>query len=231
MPLIKCNRTSIGRVVLDGSRTEIAASIFDDDSASLMRSFESGRRDFSTLYEVRYDLFSSRSGKELQNVLDYLNHYGADYIFTFRSEDPELLSQYYGIAADSGVPAADIEIAVYEAIRNDAGFNTLMLSHHSYSGESVVPAYEAIMKQAPDIVKLASRYDEYSSFQDDFLKLQELKQDSGKCMSYIPMGRPNSFLRIMSAYVLSDLVYAKESGETGEGQLTGEEYAGFFKLF
>lgn len=231
MPLIKCRDTYIGHVNLNGSRPSIAVSIYDRDADSLIHSLSSDRRRKEALYEIRYDLFHRRNGTELRKMLEFLNGTETDYIFTFRSDDRERLSEFYGIASDSGVPAADVEIDVYDAVGKDTRFKTMMLSHHSYEGESVLEKYRSIASHRPQIVKLASKYADFKSFQNDFVSLQKLKEKDSQCLSFIPMGKENSFLRIMSAYVLSDIVYAKETDSTAEGQLTEKEYLEFFRLF
>ncbi len=156
---------------------------------------------------------------------------GVGYIFTFRSEDEEELSLYYGIASDMKAPLADVEISSYAPLRAEVKFDALMLSHHSYTGESVLSDYAAIMRLHPQLVKLASEYKDYESFQSDFISLQKLKRKDGVCLGFIPMGEKNAFLRIISAYVISDIVYAKEQEETAKGQLTENEYSEFFSKF
>lgn len=231
MPIVRCEETRIGRTIFNGERSKVAVSIFDRDSTSLMQSFESGTRDLGSLYEIRYDMFSNRSPSELEKILKYLNHYGVDYIFTFRSSDEAELLEYYGIASDLGVPAADVEIAVFDRIRKNLTMENLIISHHSFTGNSIIPEYRNIVEKSPAIIKLASRYNDYGSFQADLQELQNLKEKNRTCLSFIPMGRENSFLRVISAYVVSDLVYARETGETGEGQLTESDYMKFFEYF
>lgn len=231
MPLIKCSETTMGNRIIKGERPEIAVSIFDSDADSLISSFTSGNRRKDALYEIRYDLFHTKSTNELGIILAFLEGMQADYIFTFRSDNPDELSEYYGVASDLGTKCADIETGVYDSIRKSVNFNTLMLSHHSYTGESVLDTYNAILKEKPQIIKLASEYTSYASFQEDFISLQERKKKDGFCLSFIPMGERNSFLRIMSAYVLSDIVYAREAEGTAGGQFTEEQYRKFFSTF
>lgn len=231
MPLIRCNRTSIGKKVLDGSETQIATSIFDHDAETLENAFRSGRRKPDLLYEIRFDLFNKKDGGELSAILDFLNSSDVDYIFTFRSTNGDDLRNFYSIAADNHVPAADIEISQFGKLPSDVKFNTLILSHHSYTGEKVQDSCKEIISQNPGVVKLASSYGKFEDFQEDFIELQKVKRETGKCMSFIPMGAGNSFLRVLSAYVLSDLVYAKEDTQTAEGQLTRTDYESFFKVF
>lgn len=231
MPLIGCTGTWLGKINMDGRETVIATSIFDHDSEALMEAFKSGRRKKEQLYELRYDLFRKKDEKELSSIVDFLNSMEVDYIFTYRSTDVEDLVRFYGLASDMGTPAADIEVSVLGDLNADLKFRTLVLSHHSYSGEKIQQSCREILSLSPDIVKLASSYSRYEDFQDDFIVLQKIKKETGKCMSFIPMGSGNSFLRIVSAYVISDLAYAKEDSQTAEGQLTRSDYETFFRLF
>lgn len=216
---------------MDGSETAIATSIFDHDAEAMVKGFKSGRRKPEHLYEIRFDLFRKRDENELSVILDFLNSIEVDYIFTFRSPDGDDLRKFYGMAADYEVPAVDVEVSVFDELARDATFRTLVLSHHSYSGEKVVDSCREILRQSPDIIKLASSYSRYEDFQDDFIELQRIKRETAKCMSFIPMGAGNSFLRVLSAYVISDLVYAREDSQTAEGQLTRMDYESSFKIF
>lgn len=230
VPLIPCQSVNIGSVTLDGTRTIIAVSLFDDDFSAFYTHFKHADTT-DRLYEIRYDLFRKRSGAELQKLIDFLNESGINYIFTFRSEDPDLVAEYYGIASDSGVPCADVDVSVSDTVWALGKYRSLILSYHSFSGESVVEPYEKILQYSPNIIKVASSYTGLEQFQNDLTKLQGLKNRDHKCLSFIPMGRSNSFLRVLSAYIVSDIVYARSADETAEGQLSEEEYRSFFSLF
>lgn len=231
VPLTGCKRTAIGSKVLTGDSVSIVTSLYCRNADKFISSFESGKRNVSELYELRYDLFEERSRVELGRILQYLNSRGVDYIFTHRTEDEDELLDFYGTAQDNDAPASDIEISMFESLGGKTKFSTLILSHHSYKGDSVIPFYEDIQRLKPDIIKLASSYHSYEEFQRDMAALRKFKERDGACLSFIPMGKENSFMRIISAYVISDMVYAKERGETGEGQLTKEEYEAVFRFF
>lgn len=231
MPLLGCREKHIGSRILDGSVTQVAISIYAKDGNDLIRSFRTGARDLKSLYEVRYDLFEKQDRQDLENTVRFLNERGVDYVFTFRSEDSDRLADYYGVASDLNVPAADIEVSVYEELKRSTKFRSLILSHHSFSGERVAEVYGKIFAHNPDIIKLAAIYKDYESFQMDFMHLMEMKKRDRACLSYIPMGERFRFLRVVSAYAFSDLVYAREENETAEGQLTLDEYERCFSLF
>lgn len=231
MTLIACNGISIGNSRGDGTEPLIAISAFDVNADAFIESFSGGKRNTSDLYEVRYDLFADKSVADLEKILSYLKDKGVDYIFTYRSESVEEILKYYSTALRLGAPAADIEVSVYEKLPEKMRFETLIISHHSYEGEKVLPYYEKIKSLQPDLIKLASAYRTYDAFSDDLTELQELKARDRKCLSFIPMGRSSAFLRIMSAYILSDLVYAREDEETAEGQLTRDQYKIAFSNF
>lgn len=231
MTLIGCNEIKIGKSQGNGNEPLIAISTFDENADTFLKSFSKGSRHFDDLYEIRYDLFVKKSPEELGRILSYLKEKEVDYIFTYRSDSEEEICKYYGIAAKLDAPAADVEMSVYEKLPAGAKFKTLIISHHSFEGGKILPYYEKIRALGPDIVKLASAYRNYDEFREDLAELQKAKAKDRNCLSFVPMGRSSAFLRIMSAYILSDLVYAREEEETAEGQLTKEQYRIAFSNF
>ncbi len=219
----------IGSISRQGDNPMIAISAFGESTESFISEMERAGSN-RELYEIRYDLFSRRSGADLEKLLEYLGDSGFSYIFTFRSDIPEEIAAYYGTASRMGAPAADIEYSFVSALPESAEFPVRIVSHHFFDGGSVIEKYKEISRLDPDIVKVASTYRTYDDFYRDLSWLVNEKQREHRCVSFMPMGRNSQFLRVLSAHRVSDLVYAKLDGATAEGQLSKNQYLTLLSL-
>lgn len=231
MPLIDCKAVQAGNKKIGGGLPTIVTSAYGKSADDFIESFKNGKRNESYLYEIRYDLFKSRNLQDAKRILDFLNDRSVDYIFTFRSEETDLALSYYEVASRCEATAVDIEFSVWKEIQDKGSYKTLILSYHSFDGNSILAHYKEISSAGSDVIKLASTYNKFDSYNEDLLGLKEMKARDRKCLAFVPMGRNNAFLRVFSGYVLSDLVYAKEDTETAEGQLTRGQYENFFSSF
>lgn len=232
MPKIRGRPLSIGKVIIGNPKSSIVVSVFEKNASEIIRKFESGELPLRNLYEIRFDLFENKTADDLVEMIKDLEQLDVDYIFTYRSSSVDECQKFYGVALQKLAPAVDIDLNIYRKLDIKTMDTKLMLSFHNFSdNKNMFEAFEDMVGFHPDIYKLAVTYHSDMDFMRDLTKLSELKSVDNVPLAYIPMGKNNEFLRIVSSYFVSDIVYARIHGETAPGQLRYEEYQGIFKLF
>lgn len=231
MPRIRGNQTFIGKIPIGNPKSTIVVSIYDRNSREFIEKLENGNLSPRNLYEIRYDLFDEKSPEDLVFLLKELDQIDVDYIFTYRTTNSEIFSKMYGVALDKLAPAVDMDVTMHRQFRRKPVDGKLMLSYHAENHREIPEALSEMKIFDPDLYKIASFYEGEIEFLQDLISLYQFKEESRKPFSFIPMGSGNSFLRVVSAYAISDFVYARNDSGTAEGQLTYEEYEKIFRYF
>ncbi len=214
---------------LEINKSDIYTSVFFNDYYDLKYNFEKHLQKDNN-YEIRFDLFGKKDFQTLNNVLDYLLKNGINHIFTYRSHNVEELLDIYKKAINIS-PIIDIDINSYAFTRDMFNRSKLMLSFHGENDDNIEEIVKTMVEIKPDIYKIALNYSDLSKFFDDMQYLIKFKNEMGKKIAFIPMGEKNSFLRIISGFFLSDIMYASYKNKTAPGQLSLEEYMNIYKIF
>ncbi|BAB59336.1 hypothetical protein [Thermoplasma volcanium GSS1] len=226
MPIIKSSRVNIGRFTIGGSIPIVIISIFDHDAKSLTEKFETKKLSDKNLYEIRFDLFDKVNIDEELEIIRALDEMDIDYIFTYRGHDPEKI---YETAITKMVPAVDMDLSLLNKVNRRSPDTRIMVSYHTDSSKDMIEKLDEMLKANADIVKVACNYKDEKNFFKDLIEIAQRKEISGKPVLFIPMGK--SFLRVISAYYVSDMVYAKYDKETAMGQPDPDYYNKAFSLF
>jgi 3-dehydroquinate dehydratase type I len=216
---------------MSGESCIIYTSVFFDNFNTMKTEFENNLKDYPNHYEIRFDLFKDRSPESLRNALQYLNSHGIDYIFTFRSDNKEEIRNIYGIASEYRPPIVDVDVNSFVFDNNFFKNSKLMISYHGLNGDSISTKLRDISKLAPDIYKIALTYTDTAKFLSDLHFVYLYKKENMIKIAYIPMGTNNSFLRVISAYIVSDYSYASYKGPTASGQITLKQFNTIFQEF
>ena len=217
--------------IMPGNSCIIYTSIFFHDSSQMKLEFEKKKDNFKGHYEIRYDLFNDKSLENLEDLLIYLNSHKVDYIFTFRSSDKNEIEKVYGTALKFSPPIIDIDIKSFIFNRNIFNNSKLMISFHGDNNDDVPALLKYMSKFNPDIYKIALAYTDIEKFLKDLNYLYAYRKKNGIKLAYIPMGSENSFLRVISAYLVSDYSYASYTQPTAPGQISQEQFQAVLEMF
>ncbi len=228
MPIIKGNRVSIGKFTIGNSLSTVVTSIYDEDSDSLIEKFQRKQLSDRNLYEMRYDLFRNPDLKNLFPFISALDEMDIDYIFTYRGDRSE---KVYEDAITKMVPAVDMDYTIVKRIGVKPIDTRIIASYHGKDNSGIIDKIHEIASLDVDIIKVAAYYSDSKTFLDDLEKIIEFKEKYHVPLAFVPMGEGNGFLRIISSYFVSDLVYAKYADETAPGQLELSDYADAFRIF
>jgi len=209
----------------------IYTSIYFQDFAHLKSEFEKKLNNIPGHYEIRYDLFTDRNIKNLEDILFYLNSHDIDYIFTFRSSNKDEIENVYKTAAKYNPPIIDIDINSFIFKRNIFNRSKLMISYHGINDDNVPALLSNISELKPDIYKIALTYTDTEKFLNDLHYVYTYRNNNGIKIAFIPMGMENSFLRIVSAYFVSDYSYASYTNSTAPGQISREQFKTVMSMF
>ncbi|MGC8608697.1 MAG: type I 3-dehydroquinate dehydratase [Thermoplasmata archaeon] len=228
MPLIKGKRLNIGKFTIGNSLSTVVTSIYDDDTHNLIEKLQRKNLSDRNLYEMRYDLFGNASLDNLYPFISALDEMDIDYIFTYRSNNPE---KFYEDAITKMVPAVDIELGYIKKMPIRPVDTKIIVSYHGKDNKNIIEKIEEMASLDFDIVKAAAYYTDIESFLNDLVSVIDFKKSSGIPISFVPMGENSGFLRIISSYFVSDLVYAKYEKDTAPGQPEMSDYLDAFRLF
>ena len=220
----------IGKFDIGSTRGLLAVSIFGHDAGDIISRFDSGHYDKNSLYEIRYDMFDLIGMKDLERLIMNLSDRSIDYIFTFRSDDGDMLKKIYRLAIDLEAPAVDADYSARNSIQDYGSKSKIILSYHAFSRESVNSILSKIGSYDCDVFKIAIRYPEPSRFFSDIPKILKFRKSVDRPVSFIPMGTSNSFLRIISAIYASDLSYAMDEAATAEGQIKASDFRRIYDI-
>ena len=106
-----------------------------------------------------------------------------------------------------------------------------MISFHGDNNDDVPALLEDMSKFNPDIYKIALAYTDIEKFLKDLNYLYAYRKKNGIKLAYIPMGSENSFLRVISAYLVSDYSYASYTQPTAPGQISQEQFQAVLEMF
>jgi 3-dehydroquinate dehydratase-1 len=216
---------------MESSSCIIYTSIFFDDFKQMKFEFEHSMKNYSHHYEIRYDLFKKHSMDELEKILQYLNSIDVDYIFTFRSGEKSEIEKVYGKAINYSPPIIDIDMNSFIFKNQPFKDSKLMISYHGKNDDNVKIKLKRMEELKPDIYKIALTYIDYNKFIKDLQYIRAYKKENKVKIAYIPMGNLNSFLRVISAYFVSDYSYASYKEATAPGQITLEQFHTIFNMF
>jgi 3-dehydroquinate dehydratase-1 len=209
----------------------IYTSIYFPDFAHLKSEFEKELNNIPGQYEIRYDLFDNKTIKNLEDTLFYLNSHNVDYIFTFRSNNKDEIENVYKTAVKYSPPIIDIDVNSFIFKRNIFNKSKLMISYHGINNDNVPALLNRISELKPDIYKIALTYTDREKFIEDLHYIYTYRKNNGIKIAFIPMGIENSFLRIVSAYLVSDYSYASYSNSTAPGQISQEQFKTVMAMF
>jgi 3-dehydroquinate dehydratase-1 len=209
---------------MPGNSCKVYTSVFFDDFAHLRREFEKGLTDYSEHYEIRYDLFKYKSIENLRLILTYLNSNNIDYIFTYRSANTEELMKIYSTAINFSPPIVDVDINSFKFKRDFFADTKLMVSFHGSNDDKISIKLAAMSPLEPDIYKIALLYTDNGKFLDDLDYLYHYRLENSIKLAFIPMGENNSFLRVISAHMVSDYAYGTYRDSTAPGQIETVEF-------
>ncbi len=210
---------------------DIFISIYFKEFNEMKNAFDKNSLSFKSKYEIRYDLFEDKSKENLIKILNFLNENNVLYIFTFRSDNNIELNNVYDTAIKNNAPIIDIDINSFNYNRDTFKNSRLMLSYHGNNNDDVIKILNRFIAINPDIYKIALTYTDNEKFIDDLDKISRFKSRYKIKIAFIPMGKNNSFLRIVSGGLVSDIVYAKYIENTAPGQLSVDDYNNMFKTF
>ncbi len=210
---------------------DIFISIYFRNFNEMKNAFDKNILSFQNKYEIRYDLFSDKSGENLIKILNFLNENNVLYIFTFRSDDNNELMNIYSIAVKNSAPVIDIDINSFNYDRSIFKNSRLMISYHGNNDDNVIKILNRITEIKPDIYKVALTYTSNEKFISDLNEVYKFKSIHKINMAFVPMGENNSFLRVVSGGLVSDILYARYIKNTAPGQLSMEDYNSIFKIF
>ena len=210
---------------------DIFISIYFSNFNEMKNAFDKNILSFQNKYEIRYDLFNDKSGEDLIKILNFLNKNNVLYIFTFRSANNNELTNVYNVAIKNNAPIIDIDIDSFNYNRNIFKNSKLMISYHGNNDENIIKILNRITGINPDICKIALTYTSDEKFINDLNEVYKFKSIHRINIAFIPMGNSNSFLRIVSGGLVSDILYAKYVKNTAPGQLSTEDYNNIFKIF
>ncbi|WP_337860286.1 type I 3-dehydroquinate dehydratase [Ferroplasma sp.] len=209
----------------------IYTSIFFDDFRQMRLEFERNLKNYSNHYEIRFDLFKNRSLEELEKILEYLNSINIDYIFTFRSKEKNEIEKVYTRAMQYNPPILDIDMDSFIFKNQTFKKSKLMISYHGENDDDIQIKLKNMWELEPYIYKIALIYTNYDKFISDLQYVRLFKKEQKIKIAYIPMGTFNSFLRVISAYFVSDYSYASYTKTTAPGQISLEQFNTIFNMF
>ncbi|MEM0139377.1 MAG: type I 3-dehydroquinate dehydratase [Ferroplasma sp.] len=206
------------------SSAKIYTSIFFQSFEEMKMEFDSGKLDVSESFELRFDLFKQHNIESLKAILGFFRKSEINYIFTYRSQNQNELESIYSSAMEFDPPIVDIDINSYKFNRDLFQNSKLMLSYHGINSDSVANKISKMATFSPDIYKIALMYSNNKKFLDDLRYLYAFKDKHKIKLAFIPMGNENTFLRLVSAFLLSDIGYASYKDNTAPGQLSISAY-------
>ncbi len=218
---------SIGGVVLRVEKPTIVTSLFSGGSGTFIKFLESNPELKKNLLEIRYDLFSGKSARDLRRILGYLEEVGYSYIFTFRSDDRAETELYYGIAAEESAPAVDVDISQIEWVEKHP---VTMVSYHGVEGDVTPALLKQLNDQNAELLKLAVAYSSKETFLSDLGTVSRFFNGTTRPICFSPINE-SSFPRLVASYFVSDIIYASHGASTGKGQMPAEKTASFLDIF
>lgn len=217
----------IGEFEIGRNARQVAVSVYSDSSAELVNLFRDSVLPVNRLYEIRYDLFSTRSLKDLEYLISKLSEIGISHIFTFRGSGEEAL-EYYDRAVAMGVSAVDVDVSISGSLKKRP--ENLIVSMHLKDRRPSEKEVQDLFEIDSDLLKIAVVYSGYEEFMEDCLTASRIRKGNEKAFTLIPMGSNSKSMRVASLILVSDLAYARTDRETAEGQLTYEEYRELFRI-
>ena len=222
---------SVAYLTMPASSCIVYTSVFFQDFAHMKSEFENNLKSYSNHYEIRYDLFRDRSMKNLKNTLQYLNSHEIDYIFTFRSSDKNNIELMYSTAMEYAPPVIDVDMGSFVFENDFFKGSRLMISFHGKNDDDVPTILNHMSRLKPDIYKVALSYTDTGKFLSDLHFVYLYKKQNNIKIAYIPMGTGNSFLRVVSAYIVSDYSYASYGQPTAPGQISSDQFNSVLGMF
>ncbi|GGM67513.1 hypothetical protein GCM10007108_01980 [Thermogymnomonas acidicola] len=213
MPLVQCSPLRLGRFTLRERCIPVISIGREEDIAKVDPSRQ--------IAELRADLMGV---ERAIGALERLAAGGATAIFTFRSRDAAAASAAYSRATDAGAACVDIDAALLGSVSSDLGGARVIVSMHMFEGDGIGNSLDEIGSIPADIYKVAANYNTRMAFYRDLSMCAWFKREVKKPMIFAPMGQEAQDFRLMSALVVSDLMYCSAGAPTAPGQTGCQEF-------
>ncbi len=224
---IEEKQMKIGRFEVGRYSKNIVTSLYRSNSDKLIDLFKRSTLPVDRIYEIRYDLFDTRSPDDLRGLIRDLNDLSLSYIFTYRGSEKECFS-YNSIASVNGATAIDIDISLLEKSTDISA--PVIASAHLFNRRPSPGDARRMLDSGHEMVKLAVKYTTFGDFLADLSMLCGMREKYAKAFAFIPMGEESRAMRVVSLLMLSDTAYAKHDLQTAEGQLTYDEYSSILNM-
>jgi 3-dehydroquinate dehydratase type I len=205
-------------VTRDGN-CKVITSVFAETPGDFFAKLNSVPDRTERIFELRFDLFADHETGCLGDITGYMKKREIPYIFTYRTEDIEDAREKYIFALKSNALAADLDIALRDLTEDLAGRLPIILSYHGNGKWDLVDIMKMMENIYADSYKLANFYENLTGFTEDLALISGFRQKIEKPLSFIPMGKRNGILRMVSACLVSDFAYSKLDTESAPGQL------------
>jgi 3-dehydroquinate dehydratase type I len=206
-------------VTRDGN-CKVITSVFAETPEDFFAKLNSVPDGTERIFEIRFDLFADHETGCLGEITGYMKKREIPYIFTYRTGDVEDAREKYIFALKGNAIAADLDVALKELSEDLAGRIPVILSYHGSGKWDLLDVLRMMEKTGADSYKLANYYENLTGFTEDLALISGFRQRIEKPLSFIPMGKGNGILRMVSACLVSDFAYSKMDTESAPGQLS-----------
>lgn len=204
----------------------IVASVRGRSAGRITELIEKERR-FYDIVEIRDDLINGPGGT-VSTIMKKLQAEEIPFIFTHRDNNADRAKLSYLEATGFDPVALDLDVSL-AGIRKDLKDQDVIFSYH---GERRSPSevMEEIRKMGSPLGKMAVPYRNRISFLEDLSEVADYKRRTGYPIAFMPMQEGFMGDRLLSAFYVSDLLYASLGKQTARGQPTVREAAALRKL-
>jgi len=197
---------------------EVITSVFGKNPDDLFVKLSSVAADTRRIFEVRFDLFTDHHMESLAAIIGYMNRRKLRYVFTYRTEDADDALEKYQYAARNSALAVDLDMRLKELANDLQGKTPVILSYHGNGEWDLQEIMKNMIMFQAQSYKLANTYSDIDLFLSDLAAMTSLRDKIENPLSFIPMGTGNSFLRVISASLVSDFTYSMLDNESAPGQ-------------
>ena len=202
---------------------EVVASVFGKNPEDLFVKLDSVPPNTKRIFEIRFDLFNDHEMNSLSAIIEYMNNRKLPFVFTYRTEDPDDAMEKYSFAAENSACAIDLDIMLKGIVGKLHVKTPVILSHHGKGKWDLPVIIKEMTALQPHSYKLANIYTDNALFLNDLAAVASLRNRIENPLSFIPMGSGNTFLRIVSACLVSDFTYSMLDRESAPGQISYEQ--------
>ncbi len=218
LPLIFRKGQLFGNPVWKMDESVVVATAFGKDPLKIHQILEERRKHYD-ITEIRADLFEGT--EDAFRLAEKARSSRIPFIFTYRSTDISEARYAYAGSLKHEPAAIDLDLEI-APIAESMPRVPLIVSYHGKEVD-VISKFKQILAFKPSACKIAIDYEDRRSFLSDLRKVGRFKRDNGTAVSLIPMGETYRGDRLLSAMLLSDLIYAALDTAAAPGQPTIEE--------